>query len=413
MSALAGAAFAPRPLLAQGGKLALYASVGGELTHYDVDVDGVTLTKREAVKLPVNVQYAWPHASRRFLYVASSNGSGQARGDTHHAAAFRIDPASGALQRHGDPIVLRSRPINITTDVPSAHALIAYNDPSGVTVHRINADGTLGDEVTQPGRLDGGIYAHQIRVSPSNDLAILVTRGNDADGAKPEDPGALKVFNYTNGVLSNEVSIAPGNGYGFGPRHLDFHPARRWMYVSLERQNQMYVFRLNGQKIDPAPIFKKDTLGRPSVENRKVLPPVLQQAGTVHVHPSGRYVYGVNRANSVADEVIYDGFRMFAGGENTIVVYAVKADTGDLTAVQHMDTRGMHARTFAIDPSGQLLVAAHIQALAVRDGDAVKVTPACLSLFRIGNDGTLTFVRKYDVEVGKELMFWMGMVKLP
>jgi 6-phosphogluconolactonase len=404
MSVVAGAAFAPRPVFARGGKLALYASVGSELTHYDVDVDGVTLMKREAVKLPVNVQYAWPHASRRFLYVASSNGSGQARGDTHHATAFRIDPASGALQRHGDPIVLRSRPINITTDVPSAHALIAYNDPSGVTVHRINADGTLGAEVRQPGPIDGGIFAHQIRVAPSNDMAILVTRGNDADGAKPEDPGALKVFHYANGVLSNEVSVAPGNGYGFGPRHLDFHPSMKWMYVSLERQNQMYVFRMIGQKIDPAPIFKRDTLEKPRD------PKALQQAGTVHVHPNGRYVYGVNRANGTA---AVDGHAVFSGGENTLVLYAIKADTGELTAVQHTDTRGMHARTFAIDPSGQLLVAAHIQALAVRDGDVVKVTPACLSLFRIGNDGTLTFVRKHDVDVGTDLMFWMGMVALP
>ena len=43
-------------------------------------------------------------------------------------------------------------------------------------------------------------------------------------GGKPEEPGALKVFDYADGVLSNEVSVAPNGGYGFGPRHLDFHP---------------------------------------------------------------------------------------------------------------------------------------------------------------------------------------------
>jgi len=402
MSVVAGAALAPRTLFGRAGTLALYASVGGELIHYDVDADGLTLTKRESVKLPVNVQYAWPHASRRFLYVAASNGSGQARGDTHLASAFRIDPASGALQPHGERIALRSRPINCTTDAASAHLLIAYNDPSGVSVHRINADGTIGAEVRQTVR-DGGIYAHQVRVS-ANDLAILVTRGNDAAGAKPEDPGALKIFNYAGGVLGNEVSIAPGNGYGFGPRHLDFHPSRKWMYVSLERQNQMYVFRMDGQKVEPAPAFKKETLGRPRD------PKATQQAGTVHVHPSGRYVYGVNRASGT---VTVDGKAIFAGGENTIVVYAIEADTGEPTAVQHIDTRGVQARTFAIDPSGQLLVAANIQSITMKDGDAFNVVPACLSLFRIGNDGTLTFVRKVDVEVGTDLMFWMGLVALP
>jgi hypothetical protein len=39
-------------------KLALYASVGNELTHYDVDVAEATLTRRSAAKLPANVQYA-------------------------------------------------------------------------------------------------------------------------------------------------------------------------------------------------------------------------------------------------------------------------------------------------------------------------------------------------------------------
>jgi 6-phosphogluconolactonase len=49
----------------------------------------------------------------------------------------------------------------------------------------------------------------------------------------------------------------------------------------------------------------------------------------------------------------------------------------------------------------------------VRDGDAVRTLPAGLSLFRIGDDGKLTFVRTYDVDVGDKSMFWMGMVPLP
>ena len=48
-------------------RLALYASVGAELTHYDVDVEASTLDQRGTVSLPANVQYVWPHASRRHL----------------------------------------------------------------------------------------------------------------------------------------------------------------------------------------------------------------------------------------------------------------------------------------------------------------------------------------------------------
>jgi hypothetical protein len=40
----------------------------------------------------------------------------------------------------------------------------------------------------------------------------------------------------------------------------------------------------------------------------------------------------------------------------------------------------------------------------------VVTVPATLSVFRIGEDGKLTYIRKYDVEVGNAFMWWMGMV---
>jgi len=33
-------------------------------------------------------------------------------------------------------------------------------------------------------------------------------------------------------------------------------------------------------------------------------------------------------------------------------------------------------------------------------------------VYRIGSDGTLDFVRKYDVDTGKLMQFWSGMVTL-
>src|SRR5271167_751840 len=198
-------------------KIALYASIGPELTQYEVDVDSATLFKRDAVTLPANVHYAWPHASGRHLYVAPSNSaSGMLpAGDKHHVTAFRIDPGLGALAPHGDPISLPTRPIHMTTDIPSEHLLVAFSNPSGLRVYRINSDATPGAEVTQSEPIDPGIYAHQVRVRPDNRSVILVTRGHDTASGKPEEPGALKVFHYDNGSLTNEVSVAPGGG-GFG-----------------------------------------------------------------------------------------------------------------------------------------------------------------------------------------------------
>jgi 6-phosphogluconolactonase len=397
----------------KSSKVVLYAAVGAELTRYDVDVADATLVKRASVTLPANVQEAVPHPSRQYFYVAWSNGgpsnipadSVAPSGDQHGLSAFRIDPTSGALLPHGHPAALPSRPIHVTTDIPGTHVLAAYNSPSGITVHRIEPDGAIGSQVKPAGSLDVGIYGHQVRVDPSNQTVILVTRGNGPTPSKPEDPGALKIFSYQDGVLANRLSIAPGGGFNFQSRHLDFHPSRPWIFLSLERQDKLQVYqRLQDGTLSRAPLFAKDTLQEP----RNVRPG--QALGTVHVHPNGKFVYLANRASGTMD---FEGKSVFVGGENSIAVFAINQETGEPTLIQNADTRGIHTRTFALDPSGRILVAANMMQLAVRDGKGIRTVPASLAVFRVRDDGKLDFARKYDVDVGAKNIFWMGIVALP
>jgi 6-phosphogluconolactonase (cycloisomerase 2 family) len=378
----------------------LYAAVGPELSRYEVDVVNATLTKRESAILPDNVQYAWPHPSGRYIYVAWSNGAGAGH---HGLTAFRIDEA-GALHLHGSPLELSARPIHVTVDHPGTHVLVAYNDPSGVTVHRIAEDGTIDSAVPPTGSLDAGIYAHQVRVHPSNEMVILVTRGNGPANGKPEDPGALKILGYKDGVLTSRASIAPGGGFNFQPRHLDF--LGPWVFVSLERQSKLQVYRtLPDGTVSKEPLFTKDSLNEPD----NVRPG--QVAGTVHVHPNGKFVYQANRASGTIES---EGKRVFAGGENAIAVYAINQETGEPTLVQNIDTRGSTPRTFALDGSGRLLVAANQNSMLVRDGQSVRTVPASLAVYKVRDDGKLDFVRKYDVETsGANSLFWMGLVSLP
>lgn len=395
------------------GKVVLYAAVGPELMQYDVDLDGAALVKRGSVILPANVQEAWPHPSKRYLYVAWSNGgpsnfapfSLKPSGDQHGLSAFRIDPASGALLPHGQPAYLPARPIYVTTDIPGTHALVAYNDPSGVTVHRIAPDGTIGSQVEQPPALDVGIYGHQVRVDPSNEMVILVTRGNPPTPSKPEDPGALKAFSYKDGLLTNRLSIAPGGGFNFQSRHMDFHPSRPWVFVSLEEQNKVQVYqKLKDGTLSRNPLFTKDTLADPG----NVRPG--QAVGTIHMHPNGKFVYVANRASGTID---FEGKPVFVGGENNIAVFAINQDTGEPTLIQNVDTRGIHPRTFALDPSGRILVAGNMMQLSVRDGEGVSAIPASLAVFRVRGDGKLDFARKYDLDIGSRNLFWMGIASLP
>lgn len=408
---LAGAVAAPRSAWSQSvtAKTVYYAGVGPELSLYDIDVAEAALQKRGTVTLPANVQYAWPHPSKRYLYVVSSSGGPGVAGDKHVANAFRVDPASGALTRHGEPQMLPSRPIHASVDRSGEYLLTAYNNPSNVTVHGIKADGTLGDQVNQPGKVDTGIYGHQVLTTPGNQTAIFVARGNNAAAGKPEDPGALKVYGFKNGALSDIASIAPGTGpdtgLGFGPRHFDFHPTQPWVYVSIERQNKLSVYKLTPDgTLGRDPLFVKETLADPG----NVKP--AQGAGPIHVHPNGRFVYVTNRNQG---EVDFEGKKIFNGGENNVAVFAIDQQSGEPALIQTIDGRGIHLRNFGIDPGGRLLVASSIRPMPVRDGNQIKTLTTGLMVYRVGGDGKLEFARKYDIDTGSGQQFWSGMVTLP
>ena len=397
------------PVRAQTSHAVLYASTGAELAQYDVDPQAASLVKKSSVRLPANVQYVWQHPSRKYLYVAWSDGGAAAAavgstavpsGKNHGVSAFRIDPSSGALQAIGKSVALPARPIHLSVDITGTHVLVAFNIPSSISVHQLNPDGTIGALVKQPSTLDTGIYAHQVRVNPSNKTVFLVTRGNGPTKDKPEDRGAVKVFSYADGVLKNLASIAPNGGVNFQPRHLDFHPSQPWVFLSLERQTQLQVYHMTKDgSLDALPLFTKDSVANPA----KKAP--LQNSGTVHVHPNGKFVYQATRsAGSDAS-----GKASFGGGENSIAVYAINQKTGEPTLLQNADTRGAEPRTFALDPSAQVLVAGNQTAISAGS----KTIPASLAVFRVRTDGKLDFVRKYDVDTSGGSLFWMGIVPLP
>lgn len=390
-----------------GGRTVFYQGVGDRLTQWDVDVDAATLTPRASVTLPSNIQYVWPHPSRKYLYVSTSDaasGNAPNPGKVHRLCVLRID-ADGAVSMHGEPEVLPQRPIHNSVESRGDYALTCYNNPSNLTVHRINSDGTVGAQVQQETKLDYGIFAHQILSMPGNNSVIMVTRGNRPESNKTEDPGALKIYNFKGGQLSPLANLPVGGngGLGYGPRHLDFHPVKPWVYVSVKSQNELHMHRVEGDSLSSEPLFKK----RSTVGTYDISFP--QAAGGIHVHPNGRLVYVSNRANATVD---FNGKKVFGGGENNIAVFSINAETGEPTLIQNEDPQSFHIRTFSIDPSGRIMVAASIVDMNVRDGDNVRHVPAALTVFRIGEDGKLTFARKYDVELGGKFQWWTGFVGL-
>lgn len=113
------------------GKTVLYQSVGEQLTHYDVDVEAATLTRRASIAMPSNVQYVWPyvthvaHDAKKYLSVTTSDaasGNTPNPGQVHRLCAVRVG-ADGALALHGEPQPLPSRPIHHCVDRAGAYVV--------------------------------------------------------------------------------------------------------------------------------------------------------------------------------------------------------------------------------------------------------------------------------------------------
>ena len=157
---------------------------------------------------------------------------------------------------------------------------------------------------------------------------------------------------------------------------------------------QVYHLTKDGS-LDPLPLFTKDSVANPA----KKAP--IQNSGTLHVHPNGKFVYQATRsAGSDAS-----GKAIFGAGQNSIAVWAINPQTGEPTLLQNAGTHGAEPRTFALDPSARMLV--------VGNQTAVAGVPASLAVFRVRADGKLDFVRKFDVDTSGGSLFWMGIVPLP
>jgi 6-phosphogluconolactonase (cycloisomerase 2 family) len=311
------------------------------------------------------------------------------------------------LALHGEPQALRQRPIHNSVDRGGAYALVCYNAPPHLTVHRLQPDGQLGSPIEQAATLDLGVFPHQILTLPSNRAVSLVARGNNPTASKPGDPGAIKLFRFHEGRLAPMADIRVGgrDGQGYGPRHLDFHPSKPWAYVLVELQNQLHMHRLDDDLIEAEPAFIK-----PSTRHAP-LPNVRQVAGAVHVHPAGHTVYVTNRISATTHP---NGPFPFEAGENNIAVFALDPVTGEPEPIQFVDPEGFHVRAFTIDPTGRLLIAATLAPMEHREDGRTQLVSAGLSLFRIQPDGRLKFARKYDLNLAPGVQqMWVRAVAVP
>jgi 6-phosphogluconolactonase len=281
----------------------------------------------------VNPSFLAIHPNHHFLYAVNevSNYGGEKSGAV---SAFAIDSASGKLTLLNQVATKGGDPCYISFDKTGKYILVANYGGGSVAIFPILSDGRVGEisafiqhsgHGTNPERQEAP-HAHSIDLSPDNRFALVDDLGLDET--------LIYRFDAAKGALTADPKLAAlSANAGAGPRHLAFHPNGQFAYVINEMASAISAFR-----------FDAATGSVEKLQTISALPKTFSghsEAAEIEVHPSGRFLYASNR------------------GHDSIAVFAIDKNTGKLTPLEFVPTKGQSPRHFEIDPSGSLLFAAN------------------------------------------------------
>jgi 6-phosphogluconolactonase len=263
------------------------------------------------------------HPSGKYLYAANEMGKAST------VSAFAIDRPSGKLTFLNELPALGEDPCHLSFDRTGKFLLSANYSSGNVVVYPILADGKLGEDTavqenkgkTGPdAKRQDRSHAHWIATSENNQFVYVADLGLDQ----------VLVYKFDAARGSLAADAAADFKPGTGPRHVAFSRDRTYMYVLGELDSTVTVFASDGPErfssIQKIPMLPAGFSGR-------------NDAAEIELHPSGKFLYASNR------------------GHDSIVAYAIDANSGKLTQVQDVPTGGKEPRHFAIDPTGTFLLA--------------------------------------------------------
>jgi 6-phosphogluconolactonase len=305
--------------------------------RYDFDPATGKLTPAGLAAEAVNPSFLAIHPSGKYLFAVGEFDGPQ--GKAAGVSSFQIDPATGKLSLIDTKESGGKGPCHISVDNARKTVFVANYSSGSIGAIRLLEDGKFGTLTAvrhsgkgpDPKRQEGP-HAHCVNLDPAGRFLLVADLGLDE----------VKVYH----MIENNgwVLPAPGPGYhtapGAGPRHVDFHPDGKRVYLINELDST-----LSALDYDPAngALTHRQTVS--------TLPAGWKGNSTcaeVVVHPSGKFVYGSNR------------------GHDSIAAFAIEPD-GTLRPIGHQGEGVKTPRNFNIDPSGKWMIVAN------QDGNSLVV----------------------------------------
>jgi 6-phosphogluconolactonase (cycloisomerase 2 family) len=345
-TALAAAA-ASEPVRGAAGDIIAYVGAytdrGRGIHIFNVNPSDGALTPWKILTGLPSPSALYIHPNKRHMYAVNeiSNFGGVRMGSV---TSLEIDPGTGDLRIMNVMPSGGPGPAHLSVD-PSGRFVLAANYGGGsVSVLPIQSDGTLRQPVDVRA-LSGPLGPQPAVDAPPGSFAIS---GHDAPHAHQAitdrdgnfvfvpDLGTDRIFIYRldkeRGTLTPNEQPWLQSSPGSGPRHMDFHPNKRWAYAITEEASTMLLMDYDAT--------------RGTLQIRQSAPTLPDgYAGTnfpsaILVSEDGNTLYGANR--------LFD----------SIVVFNINAE-GWMLKAGEVWTRGSYPRDFKIEPNGNFMYVLH------------------------------------------------------
>lgn len=273
----------------------------------------------------------------RYLY--SVNEVNDYRGQSQGATTAYKVMDNGLLTELGYLYTGSTGPCHVTVHPTGDYVFVANYYGGAVTLFRCGGDGSLKERVMNHQHEGKSIdperqqeaHPHSVNLSPDSRYLFVPDLGTDQINIyKVDDKRPSTAGNSLVGRLSAHgfISVEPGSG----PRHFAFHTGGRVAYCINELSSSITAFAYDDRSGKLTNINTVSTLPENFAGH--------SHCADIHVHPTGKFVYGSNR------------------GHDSITIFAVE-DDGRLTQRGFVPTLGQTPRNFSISPDGNFLIVAN------------------------------------------------------
>ena len=277
----------------------------------------------------VNPSYTIVHPNGQIIYSVSELAGPQPMGKVY---AYEYRSENKATEKLFEISSFGNAPCHISIN-ESTMSLYVANYMGGIINYKLHENGSLSAD-PQIIRNTGGILGSARQEAPHPHMA----HGNNKN-VFVTDLGTDEIIKYTideNGILQEQSRLK--TTAGAGPRHFAIDKNNERVYVIGELNLSIEVFNING---------KNDMSHVQTISLNKGLNDESgQTASAIKIHPSGKYLYGAQRANDESKD-------------NTIEQFAIDTNTGKLTHIGSIYTNGSVPRDFEISPNGKFLLVAN------------------------------------------------------